>query len=90
MFNLSALIGPVDQYSALVLIAIAVTLCIIITTAIAKRRGRREVENEFELAKLKQADAHSEAMYIRETTRGVEFKKVDQGLITSHRETGSD
>lgn len=82
---LSQIVGPVDQYSASVLVFAFITLCIVITTMVVKRRSRRDISNEHELAKIKQADESARSQYVAETTRMVEFKKIDQGLITSHR-----
>ncbi len=82
---LSSLVGAVDFNSAMVLVAAFGAICIMTTTMIAKRRSRTDISNEFELAKMK-ADAEAESIrYRNETARSIEFKKIDQGLITSHR-----
>ena len=81
---LSQLIGPVDMNAAAVLVAISITLCIIITTMVAKRRSRRELEQEFELAKIKLRDERDIKAANLQNTRDLEFKRIDQNLITSH------
>lgn len=80
----SQIVGPVTLEAALVLVVLFGGLCIIITTMIAKRRSAKELSNEHELAKIKQADDNTRALYALETERGYKFKQVDQGLITSH------
>lgn len=95
--SLADIVGPVTVESSAVLCFIAVALCIIITTAIAKRRSRRDVENEFELAKIKEANAQSlnerrlaneqEAkLFGLETTRQAELEKVRAGLLVGYKE----
>ena len=44
---LASIVGQVDSYSVAVLIAIALALCIILTTAIGKRRSKRKLEMQF-------------------------------------------
>lgn len=82
---LTQLVGQVDANAALVLIVIAAGLTIVVTSLIVKRRSRTDISNEFELAKMKQDQENNRAQYSLETQRSVEFKKIDQGLITSHR-----
>lgn len=83
---LSTLIGPVDFNAALVLCVLFVTICIIVTAMIAKRRSKLEIGNEFELAKMKQQDESKARQYGLDTERQYKFKQLDQNLITSHRE----
>lgn len=89
---LAYIVGSVDTYSAAVLIAIAVTLCIIITTAIGKRRGKRELEMQFEVdkQKLRNEDMQNQRVNDRArefelakiaSERDVQFKRIDTGLI---------
>lgn len=82
---LSSLVGPVDLNAALVLIAIVVTLCVVITSMIVKRRSRVDLANEHELAKIKQENENNRIKYDLETKRAVQFKQLDQNLITSHK-----
>lgn len=82
---LSSFVGSVDANAAFVLVVAFAGLCIVITSLIVKRRSRLDINNEFELAKMKQDAEASQKQFQIETTRMVEFKKIDQGLITSHR-----
>ena len=83
---LSQFVGNVDFISALVLIFAFVCTCIIVTAMIAKRRSRQDLANEHELAKIKIDAENQRALYVVETDRAYKFKKIEQGLITSHRE----
>ncbi len=85
MFKL--LIGEVDLYSASVLVAMAAGLAIFCTTWIAQRRSRVEINNDFELAKIRQADETRLKLTKELDWKEVEFKKIDGGMITSHRRT---
>ena len=80
------LIGAVDLYSASVLIAFAVTFCVVITAMIIKRRSRQDVANEFELAKIKQHDENHRLLFAAETERRYKIGQLEQNLITSHRQ----
>lgn len=89
---LAYIVGPVDWNSAAVLIAMFVTLCIAVTTAIGKRRSKRELEMQFEIDKQKlrnedeidkRKSAYSNEYNLAKlaTERDVQFKRIDTGLI---------
>lgn len=82
---LAQIIGPIDINAAIAIVAIALALCIVSTALIVKRRSRQVLNQEFELAKIKEANSQALYMYKYETERGTQFKKIEQGLITSHR-----
>lgn len=97
---LSQFIGNVDVNAAGVLIAIAVTICVIVTTMVSKRRSRRAIEIDFELGKmrLQNEDAANSREVDRSreynlaklaSEREVEFKRIDGNMITSHTRTDS-
>jgi hypothetical protein len=81
---LSDVVGEVDIHAAAVLVAAIVCTCTVITSLIVKRRSRRDISNEFELAKMKQDAENQRQLYIVETDRAYKFKQIDKGLITSH------
>lgn len=81
---LAKIVGSVDQYSAIVLVALCICLCVVITSMIVKRRSRQDVSNEFELAKMKQDAESARELYKVETDRAYKFKQIEQNLITSH------
>lgn len=81
---LQSIVGPVDAYSATVLVAIAACFCIVATTTIARFRRQSEISNEFELARAKQQDDRDLKAMALQTEREVKFKQLDQNLITSH------
>lgn len=92
---LAYIVGHVDINSAAVLVSFFGMVTIIGAIWFAKRRSRTEIDNDFELAKIKQADeqsmwakknaaAHSETQYKLETDRLMKMGQVEQGLITSH------
>lgn len=89
---LSKIVGTVDWNSAAVLIAIAITLCIVITAAIAKRRSKTELNMQFEIdqQKLRNEDAVSKRNNDRQhefdmaklaTERDVQFRRIETGMI---------
>lgn len=98
---LSQIVGTVDLNSAAVLCIFFITTCIVITTVIARRRGKTDVHNEFELAKIK---LHNEDANLRRDNdrqreyelgklameKEVEFKRIDGNMITSHARTSAD
>lgn len=82
---LSNFVGHVDLNAALVLIAMFVGVGAIGLAYVIRFRTKQDLKQEFDLAVLKtQASAASEA-YTNESRREIELKKLDQGLITSHR-----
>jgi hypothetical protein len=86
---LSWLVGNIDANAAFVLVAFFAMITITGGLFIAHRRSRLEINNDFELAKIKRADAHEEVMFEKETERGFKLKQIEQNLITSHtREDG--
>lgn len=62
-------------------VAFAVGLSILVSTAIAKRRSKRDYD--LDLARI--SAENEQALYTRETNRMVEKAKTEQNLITSHR-----
>ncbi len=96
--SLSTLIGPIDQSAAIFLSVAAITICIITTTMIIKRRSRRDIANEHELAKLKEANSqrlaemrlanvHDTETRNIETNALLERERIGKGMITSHATT---
>jgi hypothetical protein len=81
---LSQFVGPVDVNSAFVLVAISITLCVVVTSTLVKRRSRQMINNDFELAKMKQHDDQTVRMTQIASDRDYKFKQLDQNLITSH------
>lgn len=81
--------GPIDPGAAgLALAVMFITLCIFCTSWIVKRRSRREIANNFELAKIKERDCHALALANNErqrdyelgklaSEREIEFKRID-------------
>ena len=89
---LSSIVGQVDWNSAAVLCVFFITVCIALTTAIGKRRSKRELEMQFEVdqSKLRNEDAASKRQQDRvhefdmaklATERDVQFKRIESGLI---------
>jgi len=81
---LSQFVGPVDVNAAFVLVAISITLCVVVTSTLVKRRSRQMINNDFELAKMKQHDDQTVRMTQIASDRDYKFKQLDQNLITSH------
>jgi predicted Holliday junction resolvase-like endonuclease len=84
--------GPVDAYSALALVALAVMLMVILTAFIVNRRSREEINNDFELAKMKVHNEEENQKRNSEISREynlaqlamkkeIEFKQIESGLI---------
>lgn len=84
--SISAILGPVDANSALVMAAFCIGMAVIITTLIIKRRSRLEINNDFALAKIKLQDDRDFKALAAANSHDVEIKKIEQGLITSHRQ----
>lgn len=83
---LKLMVGDVDLYGAAVLVAMAIGAAIFCTTWISQRRSRQEIANQHELAKIKQKDETTlKAAQIARQWDNAD-KKIEQGLITSHRE----
>lgn len=84
--------GPIEPTAAGVALAVMfITLCIFCTVWVAKRRSSREITNDFELAKIRQRDAHLLAMAAENrqrdyelgkiaSEREIEFKRIDSSI----------
>lgn len=88
----SQLIGSVDANAAAVLCILFITLCIVFTTMVGKRRGKRELQMQFDIDKVKLKNEDLEKMRNNErlreydmaklsTERDVQFKRIETGLI---------
>jgi len=85
--------APMDPVAgALALGIMFITICVFLTTYIGRRRSRQEIDNEFQLAKIKQkdyADAvekkslydHEEALLRLDSNKQIEFRKIETGLL---------
>ena len=82
---LKLIVGDVDLYSGAVLVAMAIGAAVFCTTWIAQRRSRTEIANDFALAKMRHEDQTKLEMAKIADRRDVELKKIESGLITSHR-----
>lgn len=98
---LAYIVGHVDINSAAVLVSFFGMLTIVGGIWLAKRRSRMEIDNDFELAKIKQSNeqelwvkkntvAHVETQYKLETDRLMKMGQVEHGLITSHSRKNED
>lgn len=87
---LSVILGPLDQNTAFFLVALCVGLTITITTMIGKRRSKQELTQEFELAKIQEANKRELNLYTSEQSWLLENKKTEQNLITSHSSSTSN
>lgn len=81
---LAWIVGNVDVPAGAVLVAFFAMITITAGLFIAHRRSRIEIDNDFQLAKIKQANAHEEALFDKDTERGFKMKQVEKNLITSH------
>jgi uncharacterized protein YxeA len=86
---LSQLVGPVDFSAAIVLIALAICICIIVTSLIV-RQNKTDVENAYALAKMRQQAENDRAMFQVETDRAYKIKQLESNLITSHARHGDE
>lgn len=75
----SYLIGNLDWPSAAALIALFVGIGTIFVALIGKHQSKDNIEME----KMKLQNAHEEQLYMRETWRAAEMKKIEQGQITN-------
>lgn len=93
MFSL--IVGPVDMFAAAVLVALFISGGIFFTSWITTRRSRQSVDNDFYLAKLKEANAQALAVHRDDNVKEVRFaelalkkeiewKRIDANMITSH------
>jgi|SRR5882724_514375 len=85
--------GPIDAIAgALALGVMFVTICVFVVAYINKRRSRQEIDNDFQLAKIKQHDYtvsldkktqfdHEEALLRLDANKQIEFRKIETGLI---------
>ena len=97
---LAKIVGDVNMFSAAVLVSIFSMLTIVGSIWFAKRRSRVEIDNDFQLAKIKQENdtafsekkldnAYEENKFKLETERIVKMGQVEKGLITSHRRSSN-
>lgn len=89
---LSQIVGVVDWNAAAVLCVAFITVCVVVTTAIGKRRGKRELEMQFEIdkEKLRNEDKAGERVNERQREfdltklaieKDIQFKRIETGLI---------
>lgn len=89
---LAQLVGQVDYNSAAVLCVAFITICIAMTTAIGKRRSKKELDMQFAIDKQKlhnedEANKRQNQNNLEfklaeiSTSRDVQFKRIDSGLI---------
>lgn len=86
MFSL--LIGQVDMNAAAVLVSMFLALAVVSTSLIVKRRSRLQIDNDFKLATMEAQASAALAQYNAESSRKERLGKLEQNLITSHREEG--
>ena len=84
---------PIDPVAgALALGILFITVCIFLSIYIARRRSRQEIDNDFQLAKIKQKDyadsiekqsqrSHEEALLRLDSNKQIEFRKIETGLL---------
>lgn len=88
----SSIVGSVDYNAAAVLCILFITICITVTTAIGRRRSKRELEMQFTIDKEKlriqdESDRRQQQANLEyklaeiATSRDVQFKRIDSGLI---------
>jgi len=73
--NIQDIIGPVDVFSAAVAIATGVGVTIITTTALA-RTPRRKLDLDYQLEKIKLANADNANLRSNDVQREVELGKI--------------
>ncbi|SRR6266403_1473987 len=85
--------NPIDPVAGgLALAVMFVTICVFVTSYISVRRSRQEIDNDFQLAKIKQHDyaeyqenlsqrAHEESLLRIDANKQIEFRKVETGLL---------
>jgi hypothetical protein len=89
--NIQDMIGPVDVYSAAVLVAFGAGATIIVTTALA-RTPRKKMEFEFQLANMKQQQEHDQQLkridveHERDlgkiaANKQIEITRIESGMI---------
>lgn len=89
--NFSSIVGPVDVFSASVLIAIMIGVTIMVSTALA-RTSVRKLEMDLELAKYKiESDTklssqandinREKALATISVNKEIEFKRIDHGMV---------
>lgn len=89
---LAQIVGQIDYNSAAVLCVAFITICIAMTTAIGKRRSKKELDMQFAIDKQKlhnedeaskrqnQANLEYKLAEIA-TSRDIQFKRIENGLI---------
>lgn len=85
--------SPIDPVAGgLALGVMFISICVFLTNYIMKRRSRQEIDNDFQLAKIKQHDyaefqehqsqrAHEESLLRIDANKQIEFRKVETGLL---------
>ncbi len=81
---LSSIVGNVDSNSAWVLVIFFICVGVVMTAFIVKRQIKESIQNDFEIARMKQEGEIKVALLNAEASRDYKFKQLDQNLITSH------
>lgn len=88
---LSWIVGNVDVPAAAVLIAFFIGLGIVVTTFLTTHKSkddrdleRLKLQNDAEVQKRRDDQAHESALAKIASNREIEFKRVDANMITSH------
>lgn len=79
---LQVIIGQFDYPSAIVMVSFFVGIGICFTVYFTNRKTKED----YEIKRMELQNSMQENMYIRESNRIIETKKIEQNLITSHRE----
>lgn len=98
MISISNMVGPLDWPSAAAICTMAGMAGLVAVSLIVKRRSRLEIDNEFELAKIKEANSQELQLSREAGARKMEEKRIEsehqleserigQNLITSHART---
>jgi len=74
--NIAEIVGPVDGFSAGVVVAALVGATIIGTTLIARFQTRRSADQSFELEKLKLRNADAESARQKDVEREVKLGQI--------------
>lgn len=80
------LTGDLGAFDAAAVVAVALGLAVFCTTWISQRRSRLEITNAHELALIVQRDNADLSRMQAAEKFAIERTKIEQGLITSHRE----
>jgi len=82
---LAQFVGNLDYPSAAFLVAFSLGGTIIWSTWLTKRRNTLELHQQFELNKIREANTRELQIFQERGKQDLNLKKVEQGLITSHR-----